>query len=139
LENYFYVSEDAMFNMGDESSYSNSGSPVTGDTPATADPGVQRDNFCDGLGITLLEATNPTKDKKTDEGEPNTSLSKRPLYWLILIPYERYVQIYYYSKMQILSTNSDVLNALKEKVKYTEERTNRIILLNHLQETRACR
>jgi hypothetical protein len=146
--NYFYVCEDSVFNMGDESSYSNSASPVVPDNspvpPPVSDSFIDsnshNDDFCDGLGISISKFAEREGIAETNlEGEASTPLDKRPLYWLILIPQEKYVQIYFYSKMQILTADPDILNPIKEKIKMIQERTNRLALLNYLQETRKCR
>ncbi|KAI7903405.1 uncharacterized protein BX663DRAFT_434036, partial [Cokeromyces recurvatus] len=73
-----------------------------------------------------------------EEEEASVPLDKRPLYWLILIPYEKYVQVYFYSKLQLLEPEFNILELIKEKLKIIQERTNQLVLLNYLQETRIC-
>lgn len=150
LGDYFYVCEDSVFNIGDESSYSNSTSPVVPDSspivlhPPAVDTYIDtnsHDDFCDGLGISIskfVEREEEEEESKLEE-EASTPLDRRPLYWLILIPQEKFVQIYYYSKVQMLTAGPDILNPIKEKIKVIQERTNRLSLLNYLQETRMCR
>lgn len=140
LGDYFYVSEDSVFNMGDEASYSNSNSPVTTENPPpSSEPESQCEDYCEGLGITLNTSCNKTDDENILANDADVSLCKRPLYWLIIVPRKSHIQIYYYSKIQTLESNSEILNAVKEKIKNIEERTNRMSLLNYLQETRICR
>ncbi|KAG1473129.1 hypothetical protein G6F56_001128 [Rhizopus delemar] len=139
LGDYFYVSEDSVFNMGDEASYSNSNSPVTTENPPpSSEPESQCEDYCEGLGITLNTSCNKTDDENILANDADVSLCKRPLYWLIIVPRKSHIQIYYYSKIQTLESNSEILNAVKEKIKNIEERTNRMSLLNYLQETRIC-
>lgn len=151
---YFYVCEDSVFNMSEESSYSNSASPVVTEhspSPPTtqtddedhfgSDQMVEDNEFCDGLGISLSKFAD-REDEAHEQALLNETasvpLDKRPLYWLIIIPYEKYVQIYFYSKLQMPAAGSDLLNPVKEKIKMIQERTNRLALLNSLQDTRIC-
>lgn len=147
---YFYVCEDSVFNMSEESSYSNTGSPVVTEHSTSTSPPTEdnftptqsaEDEFCDGLGISISKFED--RDEEAEEQSilnetTNTPLDKRPLYWLILIPYEKYIQIYFYSKLQMPAAGSDLLNPVKEKIKMIQERTNRLALLNSLQDTRIC-
>ncbi|KAK4521739.1 glycerophosphoinositol permease [Mucor velutinosus] len=148
---YFYVCEDSVFNMSEESSYSNSASPVVTEpsppSPTThtdqedsfASTQMAHDDFCDGLGISLSKFADREAEEEVMLNETaGVPLSKRPLYWLILIPYEKYVQIYFYSKLQMPAAGSDLLSPVKEKIKMIQERTNRLALLNSLQDTRIC-
>ncbi|CAO3642716.1 unnamed protein product [Mucor fragilis] len=147
---YFYVCEDAVFNMSEESSYSNSASPIVTEPlppspPSHADQEhgsfastqmVVDDDFCDGLGISL--SNRDAEEEAMLSETASVPLDRRPLYWLILIPHEKYVQIYFYSKVQMPAAGSDLLNPVKEKIKTIQERTNRLALLNSLQDTRMC-
>lgn len=147
---YFYVCEDSLYNIGEEASYSNNASPIVPEQPSRRtqeseqlEPTAMDENdFCDGLGISLSkfsERDDMEEEEEETEQDHNTSMDRRPLYWLILIPHERYIQIYFFSKMQLLVIGSDILNPIKEKIKMIQERTNRLALLNYLQETRICR
>lgn len=150
VEDYFYVCKDTIFNMGEEASYSNSASPIATDStqvPASMSDSLidsnASDDFCDGLGISIsqfAERYDDDEDSERDaEEDASIPLDKRPLYWLILIPHERYIQIYFYSKIQSLAAGFEILSPVKEKIKMIQERTNRLVLLNYLQETRICR
>ncbi|RCI06178.1 hypothetical protein CU098_001117, partial [Rhizopus stolonifer] len=147
LDDYFYVCQDSIFNMGEESSYSNSASPVFTDVSPIVNEAEHfethlsagEDEFCDGLGISLSQGGRAEEEEcMSDREGPSIPLEKRPLYWLILIPQERYIQIYFYSKMQILGPGLEVLNPIREKIKSVQEKTNRLTLLNYLQDTRMC-
>jgi hypothetical protein len=148
LGDYFYVCEDSIFNIGDEQSYSNSASPIVPDgNSVTFVAGnflaseTTNNDFCDGLGISISQFAEREEAEEESQliEEASTPLEKRPLYWLILIPRERYVQIYFYSKLHMLTAGADILNPIKEKIKEVQELTNRLSLLNYLQETRLCR
>lgn len=146
---YFYVSEDSVFNMGEEASYSNSGSPVVTESARSVIDNDRDmvshptdDDFCDGLGISLSKLSEREEIVSSDDSsksDVSTPLDKRPLYWLLLIPYDHYVQVYFCSKFSIAGSRLDILNPIKEKIKLIEERTNRLALLNYLQEARICR
>jgi hypothetical protein len=145
---YFYVAEDSIFNMGEEASYSNSASPIVTEPSRSAIDNEHDmvshptdDDFCDGLGISLSKFSEKEDllELESFKDDTNTPLDKRPLYWLILKPYEQYIQIYFYSKLPISGARADILNPIKEKIRMIEERANRLSLLNYLQETRICR
>ncbi|CEP07420.1 hypothetical protein [Parasitella parasitica] len=142
---YFYVCEDSVFNMSQEACYSNTASPVVTErlpSPAAAVAApTQTDvnEFCNGLGISISKPVD-SDQQATKEQDIATSvpIAKRPLYWLILIPYKDYIQIYFYSKLQMPNARSNFLNPVKEKIRLVQERTNRLALLNSLQNTRIC-
>lgn len=149
VDDYFYVCKDSMYNIGEEASYSNNASPIVPEHfPRRTQEGIHMEtvtidenDFCDGLGISLSKFSQKDDMMEEEEMEQDESIpiDQRPLYWLILIPHERYIQIYFYSKLQLLIIGSDILNPIKEKIREIQERTNRLVLLNYLQETRICR
>lgn len=96
----------------------------------------QSDEFCQGLGISILEPETPDEDDShTVKSEP-----VRPqLYWLLLIPQAQNVQIYFYSKMQQAVNRSEIIRVTKSMVNEVMERTNKMSLLQYLHETRRCR
>ncbi|KAI8639358.1 hypothetical protein BD408DRAFT_350066, partial [Parasitella parasitica] len=137
--------------MSEESSYSNTASPVVTEHSPSPPTVVEDDNFtptqtvvdefCNGLGISISKPVDNdrlTKEQDDLNRTASVPLDKRPLYWLILIPYERYIQIYFYSKLQMPNAGSDLLDPVKEKVRLIQERTNRLALLSSLQDTRIC-
>lgn len=152
---YFYVCEDTTYNMGEEASYSNNASPIATDNVQIPVPDSDslidtdaNDDFCDGLGISISQHSEKYDDDESSETEEEEEeytdetivpIDKRPLYWLILIPHERYMQIYFYSKIQSIVAGFEILGPIKEKIKVVQQRTNRLVLLNSLQETRVCR
>jgi hypothetical protein len=144
LQDRFYVSEDSRYNIGDEISFSNSGSPVAQDTPTTPlienevyiDEDLNSDGFCDGLGISISREETFGTSKVTPDS--NTPLSRRPLYWLILVPHENFIQIYFYSKVHFFSSINNIIDPIREKINTVQQRTNRLALLNYLQDTRMC-
>ncbi|KAI8390994.1 uncharacterized protein BYT42DRAFT_601943 [Radiomyces spectabilis] len=97
----------------------------------------QDTDYCEGLGISL---TPPQMSSKAEQDTPRgrTSNDRRPPYWLIIVPREHNVQIYFYSKYQMLRDRYAVIKRTKDVLQEIQERTNQLILLENLQETRLC-
>jgi hypothetical protein len=95
------------------------------------------DEFCQGLGISIMAP--PEHDGM--EGEPLEAslVSHRQLYWLLLIPQPHSVQIYFYSKSFQSVNRSEIIKHTKIKISEVLERTNRLILLHDMEETKLCR
>ncbi|KAI8144511.1 hypothetical protein BJV82DRAFT_70230 [Fennellomyces sp. T-0311] len=135
VDDYFYVSQDSVYNMREEESLCQ---PDEGILPNESISGfsvppttVADDDLCNGLGISTMN-----EDNDATSTDPLTvPFQDRPLYWLVLRPHERYVSIFFYSKLHI---RSDVLQRVKDKLSEVQERTNRLMLLESLQETRSC-
>jgi hypothetical protein len=90
------------------------------------------DEFCQGLGISILEPETPEDVDLQDE-------PVRPqLYWLLLIPQSTQVQIYFYSKMQQSVNRSEIIRVTKSMVNEVMERTNKLMLLKLLHNRRIC-
>ncbi|KAJ2955540.1 hypothetical protein NQZ79_g8467 [Umbelopsis isabellina] len=94
------------------------------------------DEFCQGLGISIIA---PTEQSGLDD-EPSEAyqVSHRQLYWLLLIPQPHSVQIYFYSKSFQSVNRSEIIKHTKIKISEVLERTNRLILLHDLEETKLC-
>lgn len=94
------------------------------------------DEYCEGLGISILEP-------EISEENTRQIVKQEPvhpqLYWLLLIPQAHSVQIYFYSKVQQSVNRSDIIRITKSMVNEVMERTNRLILLQHLHDSRICR
>jgi hypothetical protein len=96
------------------------------------------DEFCQGLGISILETETP--DEEDEVGTVRQQEPVRPqLYWLLLIPQAQSVQIYFYSKMQQSVNRSEIIRVTKSMVNEVMERTNKMSLLQYLNDTRRCR
>ncbi|CAO3698734.1 unnamed protein product [Rhizopus microsporus] len=93
------------------------------------------DEYCEGLGISILEP-------EISEENTRQIVKQEPvhpqLYWLLLIPQAHSVQIYFYSKVQQSVNRSDIIRITKSMVNEVMERTNRLILLQHLHDSRIC-
>lgn len=96
------------------------------------------DEFCQGLGISILETETP--DEEDGAATVRHQEPVRPqLYWLLLIPQAHSVQIYFYSKMQQSVNRSEIIRETKSMVNDVMERTNKMSLLQYLNDTRRCR
>ncbi|KAG2219749.1 hypothetical protein INT45_007788 [Circinella minor] len=101
--------------------------------------GSPNDEFCEGLGISIMEP-----DVFSDEeGPTNTSSvldnqAYQQLYWLLIIPRSQTVQIYFYSKMPQFVNRSEIVRMTKVMINHAIERTNKLVLLQHLNATRVC-
>jgi hypothetical protein len=96
------------------------------------------DEFRQGLGISILETETP--DEEDEESTIRQQEPVRPqLYWLLLIPQAQSVQIYFYTKMQESVNRSEIIRVTKAMVNEVMERTNKMSLLQYLNDTRRCR
>ncbi|KAI9483439.1 MAG: hypothetical protein EXX96DRAFT_142328 [Benjaminiella poitrasii] len=95
----------------------------------------RNDEFCQGLGISIMEPETPEEeDDFVEKQEPH----HLQLYWLLLIPQAHNVQIYFYSKMHESVNRSEIIRVTKTMVNEVMERTNQISLLQSLHDTRKC-
>jgi hypothetical protein len=121
------------YNSNSDSDSEGSGSSTINDDDEEEQ---QSDEFCQGLGISILEPETPDED---DTNTVKLEPVKPQLYWLLLIPQAQSVQIYFYSKMQQSVNRSEIIRVTKSMVNEVMERTNKMSLLQYLHETRRCR
>ncbi|KAI9264092.1 hypothetical protein BDA99DRAFT_463016 [Phascolomyces articulosus] len=102
--------------------------------------GSPNDEFCEGLGISIMEP-----DIFSDEENPTSTNNMvdhqqvyQQLYWLLIIPRSQTVQIYFYSKMPQSVNRSEIVRMTKVMINDAIERTNKLVLLQHLNATRVC-
>lgn len=126
----------------EKSDFDGSGLNITTEPQATKKEGCDEtvntqgsDEFCQGLGISILEPETIDDDTGTIKQEP----IRPQLYWLLLIPQAQSVQIYFYSKMQQSVNRSEIIRVTKSMVNEVMERTNKMSLLQYLHEERRCR
>ncbi|ORX62606.1 hypothetical protein DM01DRAFT_1330735 [Hesseltinella vesiculosa] len=109
----------------------------------------KNDDFCQGLGISLMEPESDDNGVNSlgllgiDDDHHGEVLSattdqqtQSQLYWLLLIPLRQSVQIYFYSKVQLPVNRSEIIRVTKNMVKDVMERTNQLVLLQALHNTR---
>ncbi|CAO3694793.1 unnamed protein product [Umbelopsis ramanniana] len=94
------------------------------------------DEFCQGLGISIV--TPPERSEFEDDPLEGNQVSHRQLYWLLLIPQQHNVQIYFYSKSFQSVNRSEIIKHTKVKISEVLERTNRLILLEDMAESKLC-
>ncbi|KAI7867129.1 hypothetical protein BDF14DRAFT_1984118 [Spinellus fusiger] len=143
-EDYFYVCEETTYCMREENSLSSGTSPIirnynehnisVEEITSAFESSQGMNNFCEGLGISLNQpsAIEETPTKKT------IPFHARPIYWLILIPKEKHVQVYFYSKFHALIDHYEIMRRIKVDINNVQKRTNQIMLLKSLQKTRIC-
>lgn len=128
--------------LGDDedSLFDGEGLNITTDNPRRKIGGGEQgsDEFCEGLGISILEPETPEEDEAEVEVIKEEPLRPQ-LYWLLLIPQAQNVQIYFYSKMQQSVNRSEIIRVTKSMVNEVMEKTNKMSLLKHLHDTRRCR
>ncbi|CAI2180701.1 6797_t:CDS:2, partial [Funneliformis geosporum] len=62
----------------------------------------------------------------------------KQLFWLLLIPQENSIQMYFYSKAVSAIERSNIIKHVRSCIVQISERINRLILLDELNETRRC-
>lgn len=121
---------------------------------------VGSDDYCQGLGISLLEPMDDhhhhhnsdddddgqmdmTDDDESKDDSSQESIAhhqpQQQLYWLLLIPQKQSVQIYFYSKLQQSVNRSEIIRMTKTMVNEVMERTNKLVLLQSMHDSRICR
>jgi hypothetical protein len=131
--NYFYVKSEC-YTTQSSSQTPVSPSPQTELPDANTSTAGDGDDFCHGLGISVLTAEQHLRL----ENETVDSRQGSPSFWLILLPRHNEVQIYFYSKHH-LNNRSDIVKGVKLKIQEIQEKVNRLVLLRELNETRMCR
>ncbi|KAI7869277.1 hypothetical protein BDF14DRAFT_1880142 [Spinellus fusiger] len=97
----------------------------------------ESDEFCHGLGISISEPDAPEEYDEVDSDSLSDPM-RQQLYWLLLIPQIHSVQIYFYSKLQQSVNRSEIIRVTKTMVNEVLDRTNKIVLLQCMHETRTC-
>jgi hypothetical protein len=131
VNNYFYIKDEPDITLDSPSVSSLNASTTEQQYQATA---PYSDDFCHGLGISVLTADQHIELEK--DFLPNGS--DNPQFWLILLPRQNEIQIYFYSKHH-LSNRSEIIRNVKQHVLEIQEKVNRLVLLHELNETRICR
>ncbi|KAI9488244.1 hypothetical protein BDB00DRAFT_59186 [Zychaea mexicana] len=101
--------------------------------------GSQNDDFCEGLGISIMEP-DVFSDEEDSMAASNVAdrQAYQQLYWLLIIPRSQTIQIYFYSKMPQSVNRSEIVRMTKVMINDAIERTNKLVLLQHLNATRVC-
>jgi hypothetical protein len=97
-------------------------------------------DFCQGLGISILDEN----DTKLDQDYQNIKSVKRhvvhkQLFWLLLIPQETCIQMYFYSKAVSAIERANIIKHVRSCIIQISEKVNRLVLLDELFYSRSCR
>jgi len=100
------------------------------------------DALCQGLGISIYtldeDDTVPDNSDQTVKSIKRNVVHKQ-LFWLLLIPQENSIQMYFYSKAVSAIERSNIIRHVRSCIIQISERVNKLILLDELYETRRCR
>ncbi|KAF8934007.1 KICSTOR complex protein szt2 [Haplosporangium gracile] len=98
------------------------------------------DDLCHGLGIVILPTPKPVHDSLSSrKNHDNGGASRRKReFWLILVPKDTYVQVYFFSKSLSEEVCNTILNRVRKAVDELCVKVNQLTLLQSLNETRNC-
>jgi hypothetical protein len=98
------------------------------------------DDLCHGLGIVILPTPKPAHDSSSSrKNHENGGASRRKReFWLILVPKDAYVQVYFFSKSLSEEACNTILNCVRKAVDELCVKVNQLTLLQSLNETRNC-
>lgn len=160
---YFYLTEGAAENAGAEYSENREATPPIAfeeeDHDSEANQVIQiedlpslsssltkdstlppSDDLCHGLGIVILPTPKPAHDSSSSrKSHENGGATRRKReFWLILVPKDSYVQVYFFSKSLSEETCNTILNCVRKAVDELCVKVNQLTLLQSLNETRNC-
>ncbi|KAF9907547.1 KICSTOR complex protein szt2 [Linnemannia zychae] len=98
------------------------------------------DDLCHGLGIVILPTPKPAHDTSSNRKSHDQSGASRRKreFWLILVPKDTYVQVYFFSKSLSEEACNTILNHVRKAVDELCVKVNQLTLLQSLNETRNC-
>ncbi|KAG0218634.1 hypothetical protein BGX33_006585 [Mortierella sp. NVP41] len=97
------------------------------------------DDLCHGLGIVILPTPKPAHDPSSGRKHENGGASRRKRnFWLILVPKDTYVQVYFFSKSLSEEACNTILSRVHKAVDELCVKVNQLTLLQSLNETRNC-
>ncbi|CAG8752773.1 2302_t:CDS:2, partial [Racocetra fulgida] len=127
VEDCFYISEDDEIG---EPLVSTDGrcetSPVFGTAPD------------DGLGISIGFPDEDDDMQDLDSKPVKRNVVHKQLFWLLFIPQETSIQMYFYSQAVSQVKRSNIIKHVRNCIIQASERVNRIILLTDLNNTHNC-
>jgi hypothetical protein len=96
------------------------------------------DEFGQGLGISIY-----SENDAADQSDKSTFVKRhvvhKQLYWLLLIPQENNIQMYFYSKAVSAIERSNIIKHVRNCIMKVSEKVNRLVLLDELSNSRDCR
>ncbi|OZJ02420.1 hypothetical protein BZG36_04764 [Bifiguratus adelaidae] len=96
----------------------------------------EHDIDLEGLGISLEKSTDSLPSiPETEEDTPEESVP----FWLLVRTDQAHVQLLFYSRVDVSTGGRlGLMDTIREKVLDAQRRTNKVILLRHLQQTMEC-
>ncbi|KAG9323126.1 hypothetical protein KVV02_005833 [Mortierella alpina] len=99
------------------------------------------DDLCHGLGIVILQKPRAAKkqiasDKSIDDGDRQPK--RRRAFWLILVPKDSFIQMYFFSKALSERECNAILDHVRRAIGELCVKVNQLTLLQSLNETRNC-
>ncbi|KAG0272187.1 hypothetical protein BGZ95_012067 [Linnemannia exigua] len=98
------------------------------------------DDLCHGLGIVILptpKSAHESSSSRKSHDQTGAPKKKRE-FWLILVPKDTYVQVYFFSKSLSEEACNTILNSVRKAVDELCVKVNQLTLLQSLNETRNC-
>ncbi|KAF9116583.1 KICSTOR complex protein szt2 [Mortierella sp. AM989] len=105
------------------------------------DPSLPPSNdLCHGLGIVILPNPKPVKNLTSNQRASNGQRQhrKKRSFWLILVPKDTFVQMYFFSKALSEEACNSILDHVRKAISELCIKVNQLTLLQSLNETRVC-
>ncbi|KAG0232542.1 hypothetical protein BGX31_005123 [Mortierella sp. GBA43] len=95
-------------------------------------------DLCQGLGIVILPKPKPAKRRTSGHQNGQGSYKKKRSFWLILVPRDTFVQVYFFSKTLSEGACNALLDHVRDAIDELCIKVNQLTLLQSLNETRSC-
>lgn len=149
VEGCFYISEDeersepiivnSMSDFDSNRISENSSLNILEDTYDDNYPDEDSD-ICQGLGISIYSLDeNDTKLDHQNVKSVKRHVVHKQLFWLLLIPQETCIQMYFYSKAVSAIERANIIKHVRNCIIQISEKVNRLVLLDELCYLRSCR
>ncbi|KAF9437714.1 KICSTOR complex protein szt2 [Entomortierella beljakovae] len=151
VEQYFYLTEgddtlsderiaDDLVNGNEELTGQSEIDHLNDDLPSLSNSlEKESSDLCHGLGIVILPEPKSTQgfDASQDAGGSMQAKKKRS-FWLIIVPKDSYVQVYFFSKVLSEEACNSILDHVRRAINDLCIKVNQLTLLQSLNETRIC-
>ncbi|CAB4378804.1 unnamed protein product [Rhizophagus irregularis] len=148
VEGCFYISEDeersepiivnSMSDFDSNRISENSSLNILEDTYDDNYPDEDSD-ICQGLGISIYSLDeNDTKLDHQNVKSVKRHVVHKQLFWLLLIPQETCIQMYFYSKAVSAIERANIIKHVRNCIIQISEKVNRLVLLDELCYLRSC-
>ncbi|CAG8503793.1 2965_t:CDS:10 [Ambispora gerdemannii] len=98
------------------------------------------DDLCGGLGISFdsPETINSNAGQKTFDSLDKRNSLVNQKFWLLLVPREFNIVIFYYSKIVTAAKRNEIIKYVQNCIEKVLKRVNQLVLLDELNETHRC-